>query len=93
MTQDRASVVATAALHIVARYVPEIFADSIVPLHAELAMPARRIRRHRAPSARRDRARRLGRARSEPALAGNEKLKGTANEESRCVPLEVSEKR
>ena len=37
MTRDRASVVATAALHIVARYVPEIFADSIVPLHAELA--------------------------------------------------------
>ena len=37
MTQDRASVVATAALHIVARYVPEIFTDSIVPLHAELA--------------------------------------------------------
>ena len=37
MTQDRASVIATAALHIVARYVPEIFADSIVPLHAELA--------------------------------------------------------
>ena len=37
MTRDRASVVATAALHIVARYVPEIFADSIVPLHTELA--------------------------------------------------------
>jgi len=37
MTQDRASIVATAALHIVARYVPEIFADSIVPLHTELA--------------------------------------------------------
>jgi hypothetical protein len=37
MTRDRASVVATAALHIVAGYVPEIFADSIVPLHAELA--------------------------------------------------------
>ena len=34
MTQDRASVIATAALHIVARYVPEIFTDSIVPLHA-----------------------------------------------------------
>jgi hypothetical protein len=37
MTRDRASVVATAALHLVARYVPEIFADSIVPLHTELA--------------------------------------------------------
>ena len=37
MTRDRASVVATAALHIVARYVPEIFADSILPLHTELA--------------------------------------------------------
>ena len=37
MTRDRASVVATAALHIVARYVPEIFTDGIVPLHAELA--------------------------------------------------------
>ena len=37
MTPDRASVVATVALHIVARYVPEIFADRIVPLHAELA--------------------------------------------------------
>ena len=37
MTRDRASVVATAVLHIVARYVPEIFADSIVPLHTELA--------------------------------------------------------
>ena len=37
MTRDRASAVATAALHIVARYVPEIFTDSIVPLHAELA--------------------------------------------------------
>ena len=37
MTQDRASVVAAAALDIVARYVPEIFADSIVPLHTELA--------------------------------------------------------
>ena len=37
MTQDRASVIATAALHIVARYVPEIFTDSIVSLHAELA--------------------------------------------------------
>ena len=28
MTRDRASVVATAALHIVARYVPEIFANN-----------------------------------------------------------------
>ena len=37
MTRDRASVIATVALHIVARYVPEIFTDSIVPLHAELA--------------------------------------------------------
>lgn len=37
MTRDRASVIATVALHIVARYVPEIFADSIVPLHTELA--------------------------------------------------------
>jgi len=37
MTRDRASVVAAAVLHIVARYVPEIFADSIVPLHTELA--------------------------------------------------------
>jgi len=36
MTRDRASVVATAALHIVARHVPEIFADSVVPLHTEL---------------------------------------------------------
>ena len=35
MTRDRASVIATVALHIVARYVPEIFTDSIV--HAELA--------------------------------------------------------
>jgi len=38
MTRDRASAVATAALHIVARHVPEIFADSIVPLHSELAI-------------------------------------------------------
>jgi hypothetical protein len=37
MTRDRASVVAAAVLRIVARYVPEIFADSIVPLHTELA--------------------------------------------------------
>lgn len=37
MTRDRASVIATVALHIVARYVPEIFTDCIVPLHAELA--------------------------------------------------------
>ena len=37
MTRDRASVAATTALHIVARYVPEIFADSIVPMHTELA--------------------------------------------------------
>jgi hypothetical protein len=37
MTRDRASVVATAALHIVVRYVPEIFADSSAPLHAELS--------------------------------------------------------
>jgi hypothetical protein len=37
MTRDHANVVATAALHIVVRYVPEIFADSIGPPHTELA--------------------------------------------------------
>ena len=70
---------AAAALHIVAPYVPEIFADSIVPLHAELAACATN-----SPTSRDKHLTKFVGVRSEPAgllSAMKPQPKGTANEE------------